>query len=310
MSDLHAPAGPVDAPPAPPRPAKRRGGDDVPKALDGRGSERRSTREPSPRLRCEAVTAGYDGTPVVHDVSLEARPAELTVLVGANGCGKSTLLKTMARILPPLSGRVLLDDRAVHDTPTRRLARSLSLLPQGPVAPEGLTVRELVAQGRYPYQTLLRQWSAEDAEAVAAAMADTDVAQFADRPLASLSGGQRQRCWIAMVLAQRTDVILLDEPTTFLDLKVQVDVMALLHRIARRQRRTIVVVLHELNVAAAFADRLVMMKAGRLRHAGSPREAFTAEALLDVFGLDARVLHDPESGRPVCVPRVAGGNVP
>ena len=136
-------------------------------------------------------------------------------------------------------------------------------------------MRELVAQGRYPYQSLLRQWSAEDGAAVAAAMDDTDVARFADRPLASLSGGQRQRCWIAMVLAQRTDVILLDEPTTFLDLKVQVDVMALLHRIARRQGRTIVIVLHELNVAAAFADRLVMMKEGSLRHAGPPREVFT-----------------------------------
>ena len=213
----------------------------------------------------------------------------------------------MARVLPVSAGRVLLDGEPVHATPTRDVARRLALLPQGPVAPEGLRVRELVAQGRFPHQSLLRQWSREDARTVEGAMAAADVAQFADRPVSDLSGGQRQRCWIAMVLAQETEVILLDEPTTFLDLKVQIDLMTLLRRIARDEGRTLVVVLHELNVAAAFADLLVMMKDGRIASQGPVGQAFTAEALADVFGLEASVLTDPESGRPVCVPRVARG---
>lgn len=238
-------------------------------------------------------------------MSLAVPDAALTVLVGPNGCGKSTLLKTMARVLPAMEGTVLLDDAPVHDTATRDVARKLALLPQGPIAPEGLTVQELVAQGRFPHQSLLRQWSREDARAVNAAMEAADVARFADRPVSALSGGQRQRCWIAMVLAQETDIILLDEPTTFLDLKVQVDLMTLLRRIAHEEGRTLVVVLHELNVAAAFADLLVMMKAGRIVAEGPVGEVFTAEALAEVFDLQASVLTDPASGRPVCVPSVA-----
>ncbi|ROU02447.1 ABC transporter ATP-binding protein [Histidinibacterium lentulum] len=259
------------------------------------------------RLSAQGVSAGYGGAAIVQDVSLDVPDGALTVLVGPNGCGKSTLLKAMARVLPVSAGRVLLDGAPVHETPTRDVARRLAMLPQGPVAPEGLRVRELVAQGRFPHQSLLRQWSREDARAVEAAMAAADVAQFADRPVSDLSGGQRQRCWIAMVLAQETDVILLDEPTTFLDLKVQIDLMGLLRRIAHDEGRTLVVVLHELNVAAAFADLLVMMKGGRIVAEGPVGLAFTAEALSDVFGLEASILTDPESGRPVCVPRVARG---
>lgn len=257
------------------------------------------------RLRADGLCAGYGGTRIVEDVSLAVPDAALTVLVGPNGCGKSTLLKTMARVLPAMEGTVLLDDAPVHDTATRDVARKLALLPQGPIAPEGLTVQELVAQGRFPHQSLLRQWSREDARAVNAAMEAADVARFADRPVSALSGGQRQRCWIAMVLAQETDIILLDEPTTFLDLKVQVDLMTLLRRIAHEEGRTLVVVLHELNVAAAFADLLVMMKAGRIVAEGPVGEVFTAEALAEVFDLQASVLTDPASGRPVCVPSVA-----
>ncbi|WP_231592450.1 ABC transporter ATP-binding protein [Pelagovum pacificum] len=253
----------------------------------------------------ENVTTGYGGKTVVEGLSLEIPDASLTILVGPNGCGKSTLLKAMARVLPLGGGRITLDGKAVHATPTRDVARKLALLPQGPVAPEGLTVRELVAQGRFPHQSLLRQWSREDARALDSAMAAADVADFADRPVSDLSGGQRQRCWIAMVLAQETDIILLDEPTTFLDLKVQVDLLSLLRRIAHEEGRTLVVVLHELNVAAAFADLLVMMKDGRLVAGGSVGETFTSDRLEEVFGLDASVLTDPSSGRPVCVPNVA-----
>ncbi|MEM9798211.1 MAG: ABC transporter ATP-binding protein [Pseudomonadota bacterium] len=256
-------------------------------------------------LRIEDLSVGYGDVPVLEGLSLDVPDGALTAIVGPNGCGKSTLLKTMARVLRPSGGRVLLGDDPVHGIPTREVAKRLALLPQGPVAPEGLRVRELVAQGRFPHQSLLRQWSREDARAVDAAMAAADVAEMADRPVDALSGGQRQRCWIAMVLAQETPVLLLDEPTTFLDLKVQVDLMTLLRRIAHQEGRTLVVVMHELNVAAAFADRLVMMRAGRIEAEGEVAHVFTEENLQSVFDLDATVLHDPASGRPVCVPRVA-----
>ncbi|MEM7489029.1 MAG: ABC transporter ATP-binding protein [Pseudomonadota bacterium] len=256
-------------------------------------------------LRIEGMSAGYGGAPVVRDLSLAVPNGALTAIVGPNGCGKSTVLKTMARVLTPAAGRVTLDGAAIHGLPTRAVAKRLALLPQGPVAPEGLSVRELVAQGRFPHQSLLRQWSRDDARAVDAAMAAADVADMADRPIDALSGGQRQRCWIAMVLAQETQVLLLDEPTTFLDLKVQVELMTLLRRIAHDKGRTLVVVMHELNVAAAFADRLVMMRAGRIEVEGRVAEVFTEPMLHAVFDLDATVLTDPASGRPVCVPRIA-----
>lgn len=189
--------------------------------------------------------------------------------------------------------------------PTRARLRTLALLPQGPIAPEGLSVKELVAQGRFPHQTLLKQWSEDDTQAVSDAMIATNILEVADRPVSTLSGGQRQRCWIAMVLAQETPVILLDEPTTFLDLKVQIDVMTLLREVASAGR-TLVVVLHELNVAAAFADHLVMMREGEIVASGAPQDVMTSERLLEVFDLDAQVLSDPENRRPVCVPRVDG----
>ena len=259
--------------------------------------------QPTPRLVAHGLRVGYGDRLVLDGVDFEAAPGELTVLVGANGCGKSTLLKTLARVLRPQAGEVLLDGRPLHAMPTREVARRLALLPQGPVAPEGLTVRELVAQGRFPHQSLLRQWSRDDAAAVERAMAAADVSAFADRPVDALSGGQRQRCWIAMVLAQETEHLLLDEPTTFLDLKVQVDLMALLARIAREERRTVVLVLHEINVAAAFADRVVMMKDGRIAATGAPEDVVTPANLRQVFGLEADVVVAPRTGRPVCIPR-------
>ncbi|MCZ4260671.1 ABC transporter ATP-binding protein [Limimaricola sp. G21655-S1] len=255
-------------------------------------------------LRVAGVAVGYGDAPIVRDVSLDVPDGALTVLVGPNGSGKSTLMKAMARVLPVRSGEIRLDGRPIGAMPTREVAKRLALLPQGPIAPEGLRVRELVAQGRYPHQSLLRQWSRRDAEAVEAAMQAADVIGFADRPVSELSGGQRQRCWIAMVLAQETDILLLDEPTTFLDLKVQVDLMRLLRRIAKEDGRTLVVVLHELNVAAAFADHLIMMQDGRILAEGHVERVFTAANLREVFGLEANVLRDPASGRPVCVPVV------
>lgn len=254
------------------------------------------------RLEGIGLSVGYGGTTVLNGVDLAVPTGEITILIGPNGCGKSTLLKTMARILVPAKGSVLLDGKDIHRLNTRSVAAKLGLLPQGPIAPEGLTVRDLVAQGRFPHQTLLRQWTRADEDAVNSAMDTAGITDFADRSVDTLSGGQRQRCWVAMVLAQETDLILLDEPTTFLDLKVQVDLMDLLAGLAHQRGRTLVIVLHELSLAAAYADYLVMMKEGHVVCAGAPDDIFTAEKLKEVFGLDAKVLRDPDSGRLVCVP--------
>lgn len=254
------------------------------------------------RLRGEQLTVGYDDAAILNQVNFQVPDSQVTVLVGPNGSGKSTLLKTLARILSPREGQVMLDGKDIHKTRTREVAQKLGLLPQGPIAPEGLTVRELVAQGRFPHQNLLRQWSSEDERAVGEAMEIAQVTEFADRPVDGLSGGQRQRCWIAMVLAQETDLILLDEPTTFLDLKVQVDLMNLLVRLAHDTDRTLVVVLHELNLAAAYADYLVMMRDGAIHHHGAPDDIFTSGNLKTVFDLDAHVIRDPHSHRLICVP--------
>ncbi len=254
-------------------------------------------------LAADSLSTGYGDVRIIESLDFSVMPGEITVLVGANGSGKSTLLKTLARVLPAQSGQVLLDGKAIHRQPTKQVAQRLGLLPQGPVAPEGLTVRELVGQGRFPHQSLLRQWRSADEAAVQRAMAEADVAEFADRPVDSLSGGQRQRCWIAMVLAQETDLILLDEPTTFLDLKVQVDVMNLLVRLTHQRGCTLVVVLHELNLAAAYADRLVMMREGEIAADGPPEQVFTPDNLHDVFHLQANVIRDPHSGTLMCVPQ-------
>src|SRR5690606_7488810 len=254
------------------------------------------------RLETIGLRAGYADVTILDEIDLVIPDGQVTILIGPNGCGKSTLLKTMARILAPSRGHVLLDGKQIHTLNTRAVAARLGLLPQGPIAPEGLTDRELVAQGRFPHQSLLRQWTQQDEAAVNGAMATAGITDFADRAVDTLSGGQRQRCWVAMVLAQETDLILLDEPTTFLDLKVQVDLMDLLTGLAHERGRTLVIVLHELSLAAAYADHLVMMKQGRIVASGSPDAIFTAERLKHVFGLDANVLRDPASGRLVCVP--------
>ncbi|MBW5801664.1 ABC transporter ATP-binding protein [Halomonas elongata] len=255
-----------------------------------------------PRLTGEALCAGYDSRRVLDGVDLTVAEGKLTILLGPNGSGKSTLLKTLARTLTPSAGRVYLDGQDIHRRNTREVAQRLGILPQGPSAPEGLTVRQLVGMGRFPHRRLWRQDAERDARAIREAMAHADVTEFAERSVDALSGGQRQRCWIAMVLAQETDLILLDEPTTFLDLKVQVDLLELLSRLAHEHGRTLLVVLHDLNLAAAYADTLVMMRDGAILRQGAPRDVFTAANLKAVFDLDANVIRDPHSRRLVCVP--------
>ncbi|SDO24624.1 ABC transporter ATP-binding protein [Vreelandella arcis] len=256
-----------------------------------------------PRLIGEALQVGYDAQRVLDGVDIAIAEGKLTVLPGPNGSGKSTLLKTLARTLTPSAGHVYLDGKDIHRRNTREVATQLGILPQGPVAPEGLSVKQLVSMGRFPHQRLWQRDAVQDANAISEAMAYTNVTEFAERNVDALSGGQRQRCWIAMVLAQQTDLMLLDEPTTFLDLKVQVDLLDLLSRLAHERGRTLLLVLHDLNLAAAYADHLVMMCDGQIITSGAPSEVFTATNLKRVFDLDAHVIDDPESGNPICIPR-------
>ncbi len=254
------------------------------------------------RLRAQHVTVGYGEEPVVRDLSLDVPDGRVTTIIGPNGCGKSTLLCTMARLLRPSGGAVLLDGAAVHDLPTRDVARRMALLPQNPVAPEGLLVRDLVGRGRHPHQRWFSQWSPHDEAVVEAALELTDTAHLRDRALDQLSGGQRQRAWIAMTLAQDTDLLLLDEPTTYLDLAHQVEVLDLITRLNRERGRTVVMVLHDLNLAARYSDLIVVMKDGVVAAQGAPAEVFTPDLLYATFGLSADVLADPRTGLPIVVP--------
>jgi iron complex transport system ATP-binding protein len=254
------------------------------------------------RLAAERVRLAYDEHVVVDNLDLELTEGSFTAIIGPNGCGKSTLLRALGRLLRPTSGQVLLDGRAIARTPTREIAKVLGLLPQTPIAPEGLTVSDLVARGRHPHQTWLRQWSRGDEAAVAEALAWTGMTGLADRPVDQLSGGQRQRAWISMALAQGTDLLLLDEPTTYLDLSHQIDVLDLVARLHAERGRTVVVVLHDLNLAARYAECLVAMKDGELVASGTPAEVLTESLLADVFDLEARVVPDPVAGTPMVVP--------
>jgi iron complex transport system ATP-binding protein len=257
---------------------------------------------PGPTLACRDLVVGYDRAPVIQELSLTIPAGQVTVLVGSNGSGKSTLLRTLARLLKPRGGTVLLDGAPITTLPTREVAKRLSMLPQGPIAPEGLTIRQLVAQGRYPHQGWLRQWSEQDERLTREALDATDLHDLADRPLDALSGGQRQRAWIAMTLAQDTPILLLDEPTTFLDVAHQLDVLDLLRDLNRRRGRTIVMVLHDLNQAARYADYLVALRDGRIVAEGAPADVITETIVRDVFDLESRIVVDPVSGAPLCIP--------
>ncbi|MFF2809275.1 ABC transporter ATP-binding protein [Streptomyces sp. NPDC058000] len=254
------------------------------------------------RLAAENVTLAYDQRTIAENLSVTIPDHSFTVIVGPNACGKSTLLRALSRMLKPTAGAVLLDGQKISALPAKQVARTLGLLPQSSIAPDGITVSDLVARGRYPHQGLLRQWSAEDERIVGESMAATGVAELADRYVDELSGGQRQRVWIAMALAQQTPLFLLDEPTTFLDIQHQIEVLDLCAGLHEEQGRTLVAVLHDLNQAARYATHLIALKDGEVIAEGAPSDIVTADLVSRVFGIDCRIIDDPETGTPLVVP--------
>jgi len=254
-------------------------------------------------LSAEGLTLSYGDRTIVEGLDLVIPPGRITAIVGANGCGKSTLLRALARLISPREGQVILDGKALHSRATKEIARTLGLLPQSPIAPEGIAVADLVGRGRHPHQKLLARWSSHDYEVVAQALAATGIEELADRSVDELSGGQRQRAWIAMALAQETDILLLDEPTTFLDVAHQVEVLDLLTDLNRDRGTTIVMVLHDMNLAARYADHLFALRSGRVVASGAPDDVMIGELIREVFDLDALVVPDPVSGSPIVLPR-------
>ena len=252
-------------------------------------------------LQVKNLTLAYNGKSIIDNLTLDISAGKITALVGANGSGKSTLLRGISRLLPPRQGTVYLDGKAIHRLPTRQVAQRLGILPQGPSAPEGVTVRELVEQGRFPHLSFFQQHSREDQRIIADALKITRMESFAERPLDTLSGGQRQRAWIAMALAQDTEVMLLDEPTTFLDLAHQIEILNLLQELNSRGR-TIVMVLHDLNQACRYADCLVTIKDGKVYQAGPPEEIMSIQLVKDVFGITCQLIDDPVARTPMCIP--------
>ncbi|WP_405639441.1 ABC transporter ATP-binding protein [Streptomyces sp. NBC_00019] len=253
------------------------------------------------RLEARGVTVGYGDRTVIDDLDVAIPSGLVTTIIGPNGCGKSTLLRTLSRLLKPARGTVVLDGDDIARLRTREVAKKLGLLPQAPVAPDGLTVADLVARGRHPHQSWLRQWSSDDAGVVERALVMTGVADLADRPVDELSGGQRQRVWISMTLAQGTDLLLLDEPTTYLDLAHAIDVLDLVNDL-HTSGCTVVMVLHDLNLATRYSDNLIVMREGEILAQGDPRDVITAELLHEAFGLRAQVIDDPVGDRPLIVP--------
>ena len=261
-----------------------------------------TTATPTSRLRAEKIELRYADRTIVDELSLEIPDGGFTVVVGPNGCGKSTLLRALGRMLTPRSGRVVLDGNDIRSHRTKEVARRIALLPQSPLWPGAISVADLVSRGRYPYQSMLRQWSPEDEHVASEALNEVGMRYAADQLVDELSGGQRQRVWIAMTLAQRTPVLLLDEPTTFLDIAHQIEVLDLCSQL-HQSGRTLVAVLHDLNLAARYATHVVAMRSGKIVMQGSASDVFTPELLREVFDLEALVLEDPETGRPLVVPR-------
>ncbi|RXY99591.1 ABC transporter ATP-binding protein [Fictibacillus sp. S7] len=265
-------------------------------------------------LETESLTLSYGKKPVIQDLNLSIPKGEITVLIGSNGCGKSTLLRSMARLLAPEEGAILLNGKDIAKRSTKDVAKELAILPQGPVAPEGLTVLQLVKQGRYPYQSWLKQWSRKDEEAVTQALKATNMLEFAERSVDSLSGGQRQRAWIAMTLAQGTETILLDEPTTYLDMTHQIEILDLLFELNAREKRTIVMVLHDLNLACRYAHHLVAIQNHSVAAQGCPEDIMNEKLVADVFHMPCKIIEDPLFGTPMCIPygkgRIAKNGLP
>ncbi|MRX71254.1 ATP-binding cassette domain-containing protein [Bacillus lacus] len=257
---------------------------------------------PSHAFQAEGISAGYDHKTILQDVSISIPSNKISIIIGANGCGKSTLLKTMARLIKPASGKVTLGGKSIHKIPPKQLARVLGLLPQSPIIPEGITVADLVGRGRYPHQSFLKGWTKKDYEAVAEAMDLMKITEFADRHIDELSGGQRQRVWIAMALAQQTDILFLDEPTTYLDITYQVEILDLLTDLNRKIGTTIVMVLHDINLSARYADHIFALHEGKLIKEGPPSQVITSSLIEDIFGLHCTVINDPVSGSPYMVP--------
>jgi len=260
------------------------------------------------RLAAEQLTIAYDERPIVNDLTMAIPDGSITALIGANGSGKSTILKTMARLMKAKRGHVYLDGKAIDRMPTKQVARELAILPQHPAAPEGLTVSELVFFGRFPHQRGFGSASPEDKRMVAWALEMTGLSELADRPLDQLSGGQRQRAWIAMALAQGTDILFLDEPTTYLDMAHQLEVLQLLRRLNREEGKTIVMVVHDLNHASQFADHVIAIKNGTIIKQGTPAEVITCETIHDVFGIEADIIRCPRTGVPLCLPFALAGD--
>lgn len=259
------------------------------------------------RLTTSSLDIAYDDRLIVQDLNIAIPQGKITALVGANGSGKSTILKTMARIMNPSYGSVLLDGKSIHKQSTKEIAKQLAILPQNPTAPDGLTVAELVSYGRFPYQKGFGSMSKEDRSVVQWAIEATVMAEFADRPVDQLSGGQRQRAWIAMALAQETDILFLDEPTTFLDMAHQLEVLHLLQKLNASNNRTVVMVVHDLNHAARYAHHMIAIKSGSVVGEGTPSEVITQDIMREVFNIEADIVSDPRTGVPLCLPYALAG---
>ncbi|MEB1806422.1 MAG: ABC transporter ATP-binding protein [Bacillaceae bacterium] len=260
-------------------------------------------------IETKNLTVSYDEKVILSELNVTIPKNKITVLVGSNGCGKSTLLRTVSRLLKPKEGTIFLDQKEIHRMQPKKLAQHLAILPQSSIAPEGLTVFQLVKQGRYPYQNWLSSWSKKDERIVEQALTVTGLNDFKDMPVDALSGGQRQRAWIALVLAQNTEYILLDEPTTYLDLSHQIEILDLLYDLNEQEERTIVMVLHDINLACRYAHHIIALKSGSIYAEGKPEDIITEQLLNEVFDLECQITEDPIYGTPLCLPLGKGRKI-